>query len=159
MIINEQAMNSIQRATTENKDFQKLVVLLDQFLAILDGEDHSFYAQFDKLDKINSVVVCYQDNVAIGCGAFKEFDSDTVEIKRMFVHPDYRGKGIASRILKELEIWASELNYTNYVLETGTNNPAAIALYRKSDYEIIPNYGQYENIETSVCLKKHLIIK
>jgi putative acetyltransferase len=152
-------MLDIKRTTTENKDFQKLVVLLDKDLAIRDGEDHAFYTQFDKLDKINNVVVCYQDDVAIGCGAFKEFDSDTVEIKRMFVHPDYRGKGIASRILKELEVWASECGYTSCVLETGKNNPDAIALYRKSGYEVIPNYDQYENIETSVCLKKHLIIK
>lgn len=149
-------MNSIQRATTENKDFQELVVLLDQFLAILDGEDHAFYAQFDKLEKINHVVVCYQDTVAVGCGAFKEFDAAAVEIKRMFVHPDFRGKGIASVILKELELWAGENNYCSYVLETGTNNPSAVSLYRKSGYETIPNYGQYENVETSVCLKKQL---
>lgn len=158
MIINEEDMHSIQRITTENKDFQELVVLLDQFLTVLDGEDHSFYAQFDKLDKINNVVVCYQDNVAIGCGAFKEFDAATVEIKRMFVHPYFRGKGIASTVLGALELWASECSYTNCVLETGKNNPNAIALYRKLGYEIIPNYDQYENIETSVCLKKHLII-
>ena len=146
------------RTTTQNKDFQKLVILLDQFLAIRDGEDHDFYAQFDTLYNINHVVIYYQDNVAAGCGAFKEFDSNTVEIKRMFVHPDYRGRGIASCILKELEIWASEYSYTSCVLETGKNNPDAIALYRKSGYEVIPNYDQYKNIETSVCLKKHLII-
>ncbi|WP_281638232.1 GNAT family N-acetyltransferase [Flavobacterium marginilacus] len=142
------------RTTAENKDFRKLVVLLDQVLAELDGEDHSFYAQFDKLDNIKNVVVCYEDNEAAGCGAFKEFDADTVEIKRMFVHPDFRGKGIASAVLKELELWAGENNYSSCVLETGANNPKAIALYRRSGYEIIPNYGQYENVETSVCLKK-----
>lgn len=144
------------RTTSENIDFQKLVVLLDEVLRIKDGEDHDFYAQHNTLDKINHVVVCYQDNAAIGCGAFKEFDSNTVEIKRMFVHPDFRGKGIASTVLKELEIWASETYYTNCVLETGKNNPEAIALYQKNGYTIIPNYGQYENIETSVCLKKSI---
>lgn len=141
---------------SESTDFQNLVVLLDEVLRIKDGEDHDFYSQHNTLDKINHVVVCYQDDVAIGCGAFKEFNSNTVEIKRMFVHPDYRGKGIAGTILKELEVWASEFNYTNCVLETGRNNPEAIALYQKSGYEIIPNYGQYENIDTSVCLKKSI---
>lgn len=145
------------RTTAENIDFQKLVVLLDEVLKIKDGEDHDFYAQYDTLDKINNVVVCYQDNVAIGCGAFKEFDTDAVEIKRMFVHPNFRGKGIASTVLKELEVWASESNYTNCVLETGKNNPEAIALYHKSGYEIIPNYGQYENVATSVCMKKSIL--
>lgn len=147
-------MTNTIRTIAENKDFQKLVVLLDAFLAELDGENHTFYAQFDKLDKINNVVVCYQDDIAIGCGAFKEFDTDTVEIKRMFVHPDFREKGIASAVLKELELWAGENNYSSCVLETGANNPKAIALYRRSGYEIIPNYSQYENVETSVCLKK-----
>lgn len=149
-------MPNINRTTSEKIDFQKLVVLLDEVLRSRDGEDHAFYAQHNTLDKINHVVVCYQDAVAIGCGAFKEFDSNTVEIKRMFVHPDYRGKGIASAVLKELEIWANEFNYTNYVLETGKNNPEAISLYQKNGYKIIPNYGQYENVDTSVCLKKNL---
>lgn len=147
-------MPTLKRTTTENKDFQNLVVLLDIDLAIRDGEDHTFYSQFDKLQKINHVIVCYQNEAAIGCGAFKEFDSDTAEIKRMFVHPDHRGKGIASMVLSVLETWAKECNYNNYILETGKNNPAAIALYQKSGYKIIPNYAQYENIETSVCLKK-----
>jgi len=147
---------TILRTTSENIDFQKLVVLLDQDLKIKDGEDHDFYAQHNTLAKINHVVVCYEETVAIGCGAFKEFDADTVEIKRMFVHPDFRGKRIASRVLKELEIWATENNYTNCILETGTNNPQAVALYHKSGYQIIPNYEPYENVETSVCLKKSL---
>ena len=149
-------MITIKRTTSESIDFQNLVVLLDKDLRIKDGEEHDFYAQFNKIDKINHVVVYYSNNEAIGCGAFKEFDSNTVEIKRMFVYPDFRGKGIASTVLKELEIWASESDYTNCVLETGKNNPEAIALYQKSGYEIIPNYGQYENVVTSVCLKKSI---
>lgn len=149
-------MPTIRRTTSENTDFQNLVVLLDVDLKIKDGEDHDFYAQYNKLDTINHVVVCYQDNIAIGCGAFKEFDSNSVEIKRMFVHPDFRGKGIASMVLAALEVWACELNYKSYVLETGTNNPVAIALYGKSGYVIVPNYGQYKNIATSVCLKKSI---
>lgn len=79
------------RTTSENIDFQNLIILLDEILRSRDGEDHTFYAQHNTLDKINHVVVCYQEDVAIGCGAFKEFDSTTVEIKRMFVHPDFRG--------------------------------------------------------------------
>jgi GNAT superfamily N-acetyltransferase len=147
---------TITRTTSENIDFQKLVVLLDEVLRSRDGEDHDFYAQHNTLDKINHVVVCYQEEVAIGCGAFKEYNSDTAEIKRMFVHPDYRGKGIASAVLKELESWVKENNYTYCILETGKNNPEAIALYQKNGYEIIPNYGQYENVDTSVCLKKNI---
>lgn len=147
---------SLKRTNSDNPDFQKLVVLLDSDLKLKDGDDHAFYAQYNKTDTIKHVVVYYQKNKAIGCGAFKEFDLDTVEIKRMFVHPDFRGNGIASAILKELELWASESNYTQCILETGKNNPNAIALYQKSGYKEIPNYGQYATIETSICLKKKL---
>jgi len=149
-------MITLKRTTSSATDFQNLVVLLDIDLKIKDGEEHDFYAQFDKLDNIKNVVVCYQESVAIGCGAFKEFDTKTVEIKRMFVHPDFRGKGVASAVLKELEIWAEETNYTACVLETGKNNPEAIGLYHKSGYVIIPNYDQYENVDNSVCLKKFI---
>ena len=74
----------------------------------------------------------------------------------MFVLPDYRGKGIASKILFELELWASTLNYTQTILETGINQPEVIALYKKSGYIITKNYGQYANMENSVCVKKVL---
>ena len=72
----------------------------------------------------------------------------------MFVHPKYRNKGIGLDILNELELWASELNYSECILETGKKQPEAIKLYTKAGYQIIENYGQYENIENSVCMKK-----
>jgi len=74
----------------------------------------------------------------------------------MFVLPEYRGKGIAISILEGLEKWAKELGFTETVLETGANQPAAINLYKKYGYEIIPNYGQYIGKEASSCMKKAL---
>lgn len=145
---------TFQRTTSDNDDFVSLITLLDEDLAIRDGEDHAFYAQFDTLDHIKNVVVCYQGNHAVGCGAFKPYNNSTAEIKRMFVRPDFRGQGIAKGILSELENWASEYGFTNCILETGTNNPQAIQLYTKSGYTFIPNYDQYENVVTSICLGK-----
>jgi putative acetyltransferase len=72
----------------------------------------------------------------------------------MFVTFKSRGKGIATIVLQALEIWAKELEYEACVLETGKKQPEAISLYLKNGYIIIPNYGQYENIENSVCIKK-----
>ena len=149
-------MNSLILTTSDNSDFKNLVVLLDAFLKITDGDEHSFYDQFNKIDTIKNVVVFYVDNVAVGCGAFKEYDAETVEIKRMFVRSDFRGKGIAAKILSELELWAKELNYLESILETGNKQTAAVALYLKSDYNTIANYGQYEHVENSICMKKKL---
>jgi GNAT superfamily N-acetyltransferase len=72
----------------------------------------------------------------------------------MFVRPGFRGQGIAGSILRELEAWARELELESLILETGKAQPEAIRLYTKSGYEIIPNYGQYENVANSVCMQK-----
>lgn len=144
------------RTDSDNADFRELVALLDADLAIRDGAEHLFYAQYNKIDLIREVVVAYENGEAVGCGAFKEYEPNAAEIKRMYVSPAKRGRGIARRILAELETWAKELSFVECVLETGVKQPEAIALYRKSGYEKIPNYGQYAGVENSVCLKKTL---
>jgi GNAT superfamily N-acetyltransferase len=149
-------MITLKRTNSEDTDFIKLVILLDQDLAIRDGEDHAFYNQFNKTDAIKHVIVFYENDIAVGCGAFREKKEDTVEIKRMYVHPDHRKKGIASSVLAALEIWAKEVGYVYTILETGKNQPEAINLYQKLNYTIIPNYPPYEKIDNSVCMKKTL---
>jgi putative acetyltransferase len=145
----------IIRTDSANEDFQSLVRLLDEDLSIRDGAAHSFYAKFNKIDAIKTAVVAYENETPIGCGAFKEFTDESVEIKRMFVRPENRGKGAAQEILTELENWAAEMGFKSAVLETGRKQPEAIRLYQKSGYETIPNYGQYEGVENSVCMKKY----
>lgn len=152
-------MNTYIRTDSENADFQKLVEQLDADLKIRDGIEHVFYAQFNKVDTIKYVVIAYQNNMAVGCGAIKQYDTDTMEVKRMYVLPNKRGEGIASAILLALEQWAIELNFRKCLLETGKKQPEAIALYKKNGYLIIPNYGQYKLVENSSCFKKLLADK
>ncbi|OHT45841.1 GNAT family N-acetyltransferase [Flavobacterium tructae] len=149
-------MNNLKRTNSDDTDFKNLVVLLDQDLKIRDGDDHAFYNQFYKTDLIKHVVVFYENDIAVGCGAFREKEKDTVEIKRMFVHPDFRKRGIASQVLAELEQWAKEIEYRYTILETGKNQPEAISLYQKLGYTIIPNYPPYEKMDNSVCMKMTL---
>jgi putative acetyltransferase len=144
------------RTNSDNKYFQELVRELDADLKIRDGEDHSFYSQFNKIDKIRHAIVAFDNKEPIGCGAIKELSNDSMEVKRMYVPPSKRGTGIATSILKELENWASELKYTKCLLETGKKQPEAIELYKKNGYRIIPNYGQYAHVENSVCFEKIL---
>lgn len=150
-------MTTLQRTDSDNSDFQDLVRLLDADLAKRDGDEHLFYAQYNKIVNIKHVVVCYANGQPIGCGAFKEFEPGKVEIKRMFVKPEYRSKGIGLNILRELEKWAAELNYSSTVLETGKRQPEAIRLYQKAGYALIKNFGQYENVENSVCMMKEIV--
>jgi len=102
------------------------------------------------------VVVAYENNKPVGCGAIKEYDPATMEIKRMYVQPTDRGKGIATQILIALEEWAAEMSVQKCILETGKKQPEAIGLYIKSGYNLIPNFGQYADKENSLCFQKNM---
>src|SRR5262245_58613264 len=110
---------NIVRTDSNDPAFRELVVLLDRDLQVRDGAEHTFYAQFNKIDTIRNVIVAYVEGDAVSCGAFKEFEPGTVEIKRMFTKPEHRGKHIAAQVLSELEKWANQLGYREFVLETG----------------------------------------
>lgn len=146
-------MITLKRTTSEDKDFEKLTKLFDEYLVEIDGDEKDFFAQFNQI-YIKNVVVCYENEVAVGCGAFKEYEPSIAEIKRMFVKPEYRGKGIASTILFELEKWAKEEKYKKSILETSFKLVNAIELYKKFGFELTERYGQYANVESSICMKK-----
>lgn len=101
-------MFELIRTNADNADFRELVVMLDAELKVRDGEDHYFFAQFNKLAGILGVVLAYDGETAVGCGGFKEMSANEAEIKRMFVRPEYRGQRIAAKVLAELEMWAGE---------------------------------------------------
>ncbi|MCF2504866.1 GNAT family N-acetyltransferase [Dyadobacter sp. CY107] len=149
-------MIQLLRTTSEHPDFIALVKSLDAYLAVTDGDEHAFYNQYNKIDMIRHVVLAYENDIAIGCGAIKAFGDDAMEVKRMFVAEAGRNKGIASTLLKELEHWAAELGFKRCVLETGKRQAEAIALYKKNGYQVTENYGQYIGVANSVCFEKVL---
>ena len=149
-------MINILRTDSDNPDFIELVKYLDADLAKRDGDDHSFYDQFNKIDKIKYAVVAYEDGKPISCGAMKVYTPTTMEIKRMYTFPESRGKGIATKVLAELETWAAEMDCEKCVLETGKRQPEAISLYKKNGYKRTPNYGQYTEIKNSLCFAKEV---
>jgi GNAT superfamily N-acetyltransferase len=146
----------ILRTNSENTDFVALVKELDAYLKIVDGDDHDFYNQYNNIDVLKHTVVFYEEGIAVGCGAIKSFNEESMEVKRMYVNPEYRGGGIAQQILEELEKWTHELGYKCTILETGKRQVEAVRFYQKSKYKIIPNYGQYQGIENSICFQKRL---
>ena len=147
-------MITIKRTDSNNPDFIELVKQLDAYLKIVDGDDHEFYDQYNGTEALTHLVVAYLNNKPVGCGAFKPYQNNSVEIKRMFVHTTARNQGIAAKVLAELEFWATQLNYKSCILETGKKQVEAIAFYKKNNYQKIPNYGQYAEIENSVCFEK-----
>ncbi|MBC6994966.1 GNAT family N-acetyltransferase [Neolewinella lacunae] len=148
---------TLQRTTADHPAFRHLVRLLDAHLAVTDEDEHDFYHQYNGLEHIRHVVLAEVDGETVACGAFKEFDAATVEIKRMYTLPEHRGAGIAVAVLEELEAWATALGYRRGVLETGIRQPYAIRLYEKQGYRrMAENYGQYAGVANSVCLEKML---
>ena len=147
---------TFKRTEAKNKDFIDLVISLDAYLTIINGDEDSFFKNFNKVEDLQYVIVAYINNVPVGCGALKIFDADNLEVKRMFVDPKYRGRKIAQQIVAELELWAKELNYQFCILETSIEMEPAVCLYKSVGYIEMPKYGQYKEVETSICFKKEL---
>ncbi len=148
-------MKTLKRTNSDDKDFKALIAQLDKDLSGRYGIKQLEYDQYNVIENLETVVVVYNDNGPIGCGCFKKFDNHTAEIKRMFVSANERGKGIGAMIMIELEKWTVESGFKNLVLETGTEQPEAVHLYKKQGFNIIPCYGPYiGNEEFSICMKK-----
>jgi GNAT superfamily N-acetyltransferase len=150
-------MAEIIRTNSDNPYFRQLVALLDGDLTLRYGELQKHYAEFNHIDFLDTVVLVYEKGDPAGCGCFRSFAPETVEIKRMYVRPEFRGRGLSRLILRELEKWAAELGNKKSVLETGNRQAEAIQLYHRSGYTEIPNYGNYEGNATSICMTKSLI--
>lgn len=149
-------MIRLKRTSNKDSDFKSLIMELDNDLQGRYQNIQYQYNAYTDVSKINTVVVAYIQDIAVGCGCFKEISDDTVEIKRMFVNPYFRGFGVASSIIDELLIWAKQLYYADAVLETGKRQPESIKLYSKHGFQIIDNFGPYIGMDESVCMQRSL---
>lgn len=150
-------MITIKKTNSDNSDFKKLVSELNIDLDTYYKEEKSFYVGLNSIDKIQHVVLAYNENdCAVGCGGIKEFSETEMEIKRMYVMPDFRGKGVATIILKVLEHWSKDLKFEKCILETLKEKPYAMAFYKKNGFSIIPNFGDYLKAENSICFEKEI---
>ena len=150
-------MTALIRTDSGNADFVKLVHQLNEYLKMMDGEEHAFYSQYNGIESLKNVIVAYVNSEPVGCGAFKKFDDNRVEIKRMYTASEHRGIRVASKILKELESWSQEMSYSTSILETGKRQIEAVQFYKKNNYKIITNYGQYLGKDNSLCFEKELV--
>lgn len=146
----------LKRTDSADPDFVMLVNKLDNYLAVIDGEEHAFYDTFNKIVNLAQVVLAYVGQQPVGCGAIKELSAGIMEVKRMFTDPAFRQKGVAALVLSELEKWSMELGASTCMLETGKRMSDAVSFYARNGYRVIPNYGQYAGIENSICFSKSL---
>ncbi|MCI9145255.1 MAG: GNAT family N-acetyltransferase [Eubacterium sp.] len=141
-----------------NVDFIKLCHGLDDFLnEIVGGEENrAEYIPYNTLYNIHNVIVAYDNDIPIGCAAFKKYDAECAEVKRVFIKQEYRGRGISNKLMELLEEYARKEGYLYFILESGEPLVAAMSLYRKIGYKVIANYGQYKDMPDSICMKKKL---
>ncbi|HYG16450.1 MAG TPA: GNAT family N-acetyltransferase [Bacteroidia bacterium] len=149
-------MLTTKRTDSSYPDFALLIKELDKDLNERYGLAQAEYSPLNKVDAIKNVVVVYYGGQPAGCGCFKRFGDNFVEMKRVFVDTQHRNKGIATNVMAELEKWAAEEGYSRAVLETGTRQHEAIKLYEKIGYRKIPNFPPYDEMEFSVCYEKRL---
>lgn len=146
----------LKRTTSFDPDFRTLINELDADLRDRNGEVMDIYDQHNIIEQIDTVVIAYLEDKPAGCGCFKSYDTETVEVKRMFVRPQGRGKGLSLKILTELERWALDLGFQYTILETGSKQTEALGLYHKAGYIEIPKYGPYVDLPDSICFHKSL---
>lgn len=141
-----------------NSDFIELCHGLDSYLNELVGgeEKRAEYIPYNQLDDIHDVILVYDNGIPVGCASFKKYDNECAEVKRVFIKQGYRGKGISKMLMEQLENAARKKGYRYLILESGEPLVAAMALYKKIGYKIIPNYGQYKDMPDSICMKKKL---
>lgn len=147
---------TIKRTDSSDAGFRSLINQLNADLRERNGNIMDIYDGHNLIGQIDTVVVACLDNQPVGCGCFKHYDDDSVEIKRMFVRPDARGNGISRMILNELEAWAKSLGFSYTVLETGGKQSEALGLYKRAGYINIPTYPPYVDLPDSICFKKSL---
>jgi len=147
---------TLEAVDIRSADAVRMVARLDEDLARRYGEAPSEFTAANALADHMTFLVGYLGGRPVACGAFRPMDAKAAEIKRMFVEPDLRGRGIARRLLAELEERARRAGYSLARLETGVRQAEAIRLYEAAGYRRIENYGIYAGNPDSVCFEKAL---
>ena len=149
----------IHRAEITSAEVQRLICALNAELEQRYPEDGANFFRLDAEDVADgrgAFLVAYMDGRPVGCGAVRRNEPDVAEIKRMYVAPEARGRGVGRLVLDELEAVARQLGIRRLVLETGPRQPEALALYRHAGFVEIPLFGEYVGAEFSVCMAKNL---
>lgn len=142
----------------DNPDFEILCSRLDGTLDEMVGESfqRSQYEQYNQRDNIHDVIVAYRKGEPVACGAFKMYDEDHAELKRIFTEPSNRNMGLGAELIRRLEAKAKIKGYRWCILETGKPLEASCHVYKKAGYKIIPNYGQYADMPDSICMERKI---
>jgi GNAT superfamily N-acetyltransferase len=149
-------MRLLIRTAADDPAFLRLTGELTRELRERYGALQDQYEPHNNVENAAAVIVAEEDGAPVGCGCYRVVDESTIEIKRMYVPPAWRGRGVAARILERLEETARSHGFTAAILETGIRQPEAVRLYERHGYRVIENYGPYTGMAESVCMRKDI---
>jgi len=149
----------IQRADILSAPARALIAALNAELSARYPEEGATHFRLDPgevADGRGAFLIASSSGRPVGCGAVRRLEAGTGEIKRMYVSPDARGRGVGRAVLTALEAEARALGITRLVLETGLRQIEAVALYERAGFSQIPAFGEYVNSPLSLCMAKDL---
>ncbi len=150
-------MLSIQSEPPDSAEALALIEALDTHLAGLYApENRHGLPVAALLNRSVTFLVARFDGIAVGCGAVKFVSADYAEVKRMYVPPQWRGRGVAQALLRHLERLSQQNGFRILRLETGIHQPEAVRLYEGMGFSRCEPFGEYAEDGVSLCYEKHL---
>jgi putative acetyltransferase len=146
----------VRRADITSAEARALITALNAEVRAIYPEENANHFRLDDEEVApgrGAFVIAY-DDAPVGCGAVRVIEAGTAEVKRMYVAPAARGRGVGAAVLAALEQEARALGATRLVLETGDRLAAAVALYRRAGFTEISPFGEYAGNRHSLCLEK-----
>lgn len=144
----------IRYVTPDSVDFRALAAKLDDYYFTLVGDIQLQYAEPNRPENMSALAVAYDGEAPIACGAWKAVDGHTAEIKRIFVEPEHRRKGVASAVIRVLEADAAGTGRRRFILETAVDTHHSHNLYLSLGYQIREYYGSPAGAENCLCFEK-----
>ena len=137
-----------------NEDFLRFYEETENFYSSIVGgrKNREGFVPYNLSESISDVLIAYIDGVPVGCAGLKKYSDTDVEIKRVWVEPDQRGKHIATELMDMIEDKARELGFKRAVLQTRHIMKDAVGLYSSRGYVLIDNYPPYDKLEGAICM-------
>ena len=141
-----------------NEDFHKFYLKTEEFYSSIVGglKNRAAFVPYNISESITDVLIASVSGVAVGCAGLKAYSDSDVEIKRVWVDPEFRGNHISTAMMDALENKASELGFKRAILQTRPQMEEAVHLYAKRGYVLIENYPPYDKLEGAICFAKEL---
>ena len=141
-----------------NEEFHQFYLETEDYYSSIVGgkKNREGFIPYNLSESISDVLLAYMDGVAVGCAGLKKYNDSDVEIKRVWVEPDYRGRHIATELMDRIEDKAREMGFKRAVLQTRPIMEDAVGLYEKRGYELIGNYPPYDKLEGAICMALNL---